>query len=74
MREKSLYALAFLATDTWYQEEWDDKAGKFVKIPQKNSQQYQALQTLSNFEKKNATRTSQYVSHCDVLKQFMALQ
>ena len=74
MREKSLYALAFLATDTWYQEEWDDKAGQFVKIPQKNSQQYQALQTLSNFEKKNATRTSQYVSHCDVLKQFMALQ
>ena len=70
-QEKTLFALAWLPMDSWFVEEWDDKAASYVKKPLARSHQYRALYRLANYEKQNATRTSEYVSHCDVLKQFI---
>ena len=73
-REKVLFAQAYLPMDAWYTEEWSDQKSDYVKVLQRSSHQYQALQALSAYERKNATRTSGYVSRCDVLKQFMKMQ
>ena len=66
-KEKVLFALAFLPIDPWRDVDyWNDRV-----TVNRNSQQYKALARLTDFERRNATRTSRYVSRCDVLKQFM---
>jgi hypothetical protein len=71
LKEKVLFALAYLPVDNWQSEEWDDEKATFVSVVYPTSHQYLALQALAAFEKENATRTSGYVSRCDVLKQFL---
>ena len=71
LRERSLYALAFMPIGgAWQVEEWDDRQSKFVMRPRTQSHQYRALSHLSDFAAQNPTQLSAYVSRCDVLKQF----
>ena len=71
MREKVLFAQAYLPRDHWFTEEWDDKKGDFVVVLQPESKQFKALKALADFERQHASQTSQYVSRCDVLKKFI---
>jgi hypothetical protein len=70
-KEKTLFAMAYLPEEPWYTMEWSDEKIDYVKVLHRDAAQYQALQTLARFEKDNATRTSRYVSRCDVLKEFI---
>ena len=70
-KEKTLFALAYLPDQPWYTTEWNDEKADYEKVLHRNGAQYQALLELARFEKNNATRTSEYVSHCDVLKEFI---
>ena len=70
LREKALFAKAFLPGDPWQEQVWNDQTYEFEWLLRPRSHQYRALTVLLDFEQKNATRTSGYVSRCDVLKQF----
>lgn len=70
LRERSLYALAFMPTGAWRQEEWDEQASDFVVRTYPYSRQYKALADLADFATAHASELSPYVSRCDVLKQF----
>lgn len=74
LKEKALFALAYVPTDAWYTNDWDDKTYEYVKHFHKQSRQYLALKELSGFAKQNAARVSPFVSRCDVLKQFVKVE
>ncbi len=69
-REKTFFAQAWLPIDSWYTEEWDEKALKYITVPQPRSRQFRALYTLVRYENEHPSLTSSYVSRCDVIKQF----
>lgn len=76
LKEKSLYALAFIRHgEPWYLTGWDDATQQFHDLSnlrtQPQSRQYKALSTLSTFYKANASRADSFVTKCDVLKRFM---
>lgn len=73
-KEKVLFARAFLPVDQWYRTEWNDKCLDYDLIPQPDSHQYKALHALLDFERQHSSQTSEYVSNCDVLKQFSKAQ
>lgn len=71
LKEKSLYALAYIPIGAWYDEVWNDKTNKYVTQYYKSSRQYKALEELADFEISNPQSSpSIYVTRCDVLKQF----
>ena len=70
-KEKMLFARAFLPIDSWYSEEWNNQRVDNDTILQRSSHQYKALQQLIDFTHKNNASTSEYVSRCDVLRQFI---
>ena len=67
LKQKSLYALAYIPLDEWQEYSWEK--GEFVT--KKDSRQYQALKELSDFRRDNLSKVSSYISKCDVLVQFM---
>ena len=67
LKEKSLYALAYIPLDEWQVYSWE--AGEFVA--KKDSRQYRALKELCDFRNQNLSKVSSYISKCDVLKEFM---
>ncbi len=69
-REKTFYAQAWLPNDPWYTEEWDEKTYEYVKVRHTNSRQFRAFYNLARYENEHPDLTSDYVSRCDVLKQF----
>jgi hypothetical protein len=74
LKEKALYALAYLPDQPWLTEEWNENSGQYEKRLHRSSRQYRALSELLAFKKRNATRISPYVSRCDVLKEFQKQQ
>lgn len=70
LQEKSLYAAAFVPTDLWCTSEWNDEVSDYVPVTHTQSQQYKALQRLSDFARRNTAQLSPYVSKCDVIKVF----
>ena len=66
LKEKSLYALAYIPLDEWQEYSWE--VGEYVT--KKDSRQYAALKELNNFKKQNLSQVSEYISKCDVLIQF----
>lgn len=74
LREKALFALCYGELyehdKLWFIKEWNDKTNEFDRKPRGNTPQYLAFKALANYEKQNATRTSQYVSRCDEYIQF----
>lgn len=77
LKEKSLYALAYIHRDPWYFEGWDEKNSVWYDydnpLIRPNSRQYMALKTLGNFAKANKGKLDNYVTKCDVLKRFMTI-
>ena len=67
LKQKSLYALAYIPLDEWQVYSWE--AGEFVT--RKDSRQYQALKELCDFRSQNLSKVSSYISKCDVLTEFM---
>ena len=63
-----------MPTDSWMERQWNSEKLDYDLKTCPDSRQYKALHELARFQKKNATRTSRYVSHCDVLKTFMTYQ
>ena len=79
LREKSLYALAFIRHgDPWFFSGWDDKTQKYYDLgdlrPLSHSRQYKAMASLAAFWKENAPRVDNFVSTCDILKRFCKIQ
>lgn len=76
MRQRSLYALAYMPMDPWCEEEmhWNGNDYTYTYVPLPNSEQYAALDELSAFAAKNRSRLAPYVTKCDVLKQFRKYQ
>lgn len=75
LKEKSLYALAFIRHGApWYFEGWDDATQQYYDInnikPQPQARQYKALAALAAFSTDNASRIDGFVSRCDVLRRF----
>ena len=75
LKEKSLYALAFIRHgEPWFFEGWDDATQQYYDIsnlkPLPQSRQYKALAALSSFCSANAGKTDLFVSRCDVLRRF----
>lgn len=75
LKEKSLYALAFIRHgEPWFFEGWDDATQQYYDIsnlkPLPQSRQYKALAALSSFCYANAGKTDLFVSRCDVLRRF----
>lgn len=75
LKEKSLYALAFIRHgEPWFLEGWDDATQQYYDIsnlkPLPQSRQYKALAALSSFCSANAGKTDLFVSRCDVLRRF----
>ena len=70
LQEKALYAAAFVPTDRWRTNEWNDDQMEYVPVTHPQSRQYKALQQLAYFARQNASRISSYVSKCDVIKVF----
>lgn len=68
LREKALYALAYIPMDIWNEEVWDAEQVDFVKRIRTDSRQYKALSTLNDFYREHPM--SSYASKCDVLKEF----
>lgn len=78
LKEKSLYALAFIRHgEPWFLEGWDDATQQYYDInnlkPLPKSRQYKALATLAAFSTGNASRLDGFVSRCDVLRRFRAV-
>lgn len=79
LKEKSLYALAFIRHgEPWFFEGWDDATQQYYDIsnlkPLPQSRQYKALAALAAFSAANASRMDGFVSRCDVLRRFRGLQ
>lgn len=75
LREKSLYALAFIRHgDMWYETGWDDEKTESYDLDnlktRPQSRQYKALAALSAFRRDNAARVDAFVSKCDMLRRF----
>lgn len=69
-REKVYFAQVWLPIDSWYTEEWNDKTISYDLVVQPRSRQYRALSTLVRLENEHAGQASDFVSRCDVIKQF----
>lgn len=71
MRLKSLYALAYIPVEPWCDEDYNWQTGATTYLPLRDNHQYKALNELDHFLSihKNIS-TPNYVSKCDVLKQF----
>lgn len=75
LKEKSLYALAFIRHgEPWFFEGWDDATQQYYDIsnlkPLPQSRQYKAFAALAAFSAANASRMDGFVSRCDVLRRF----
>lgn len=73
LKEKALYAAAFIPTDQWLTVEWNESAEDFLPVVHRQSQQYTALRRLVDFYAANTAELSPYVSNCDVIKEFRKL-
>ena len=77
LKEKALFALSYgelyEENQRWFINEWNNETYEYDRKTCANAPQYLAFAALANFEKQNATPTSQYVSRCDEFIQFRKL-
>ena len=77
LKEKALFALSYgelyEENQRWFMREWNNETYEYDRKTCANAPQYLAFAALANFEKQNATPTSQYVSRCDEFIQFRKL-
>ena len=60
--------MGYIPTDLWYDEEWDETEFKYYKKVRPQSKQYRDLSKLLSLYESHPM--SDYVSKCDVLKEF----
>ena len=74
LKQKSLYALAFIPQDSWYEKGWDGTIGVYHDLSNPSvhpaSRQYRAMMRLAEFAHDNAERIAPYISRCEELKAF----
>ena len=74
LKEKALFALSYgelyQEEQRWFTKEWNNDTYEYDYKPSPSTLQFHAFAALANFEKQNATHTSQYVSRCDEFIQF----
>lgn len=71
-RMHSLYAVAYLPTDEWahIDTQWNNGQATYIYTPNRTSYKYTALDALDRFAAANSKRVDNYITRCDVLKQF----
>ena len=73
----SLYALAYIPTSPWAESdtEYDDE-GEYTRYanPDPMSEQYSQLEILNRYYESHKETSPDYISHCDVLRQFRKLK
>ncbi len=71
LRTQSLFGLSFIAYDgPWLERNMNWATGKETLIPHPETHQYQALAELSEFARQNASKMPEYVTKCDLIRQF----
>ena len=70
MKEKALYGLAYVSLDPWGESEWDYSANEWRYKINPQASQYKVLKDLVILERNNPGKTAEFVSNCDVVKQF----
>lgn len=72
-QEQVLFGLTYspLSNSPWFTMTYNSERSDYDFVPHPDSQQYQRLAALAAFERKNAGRTSQYVSRCDNYATFL---
>lgn len=73
LKEKALFGLCYgelQPYSLWYENIWNNQTYEYDRKTNPQAAQYRAFATLVDFEKKNASGTSQYVSRCDEYIQF----
>ena len=71
LRVKSLYGQSFIAYDgPWADSEMNWSTGVAKLTPHPERRQYQALTELSEFARRNASRLPEYITKCELIKQF----
>ena len=76
LKERSLFALSYgyLYFSEWQLQPWysdNPDAPSYQRLKNPQSRQYLAFAALADYEQKNATRTSDYVSRCDEYQVFL---
>lgn len=70
LKEKCLYALAFIPQgEGWFSFEYDENYN-VRKVLNRTNEQFLALQELSKFVGENMSNVSSFVSRCDVIQDF----
>lgn len=74
LKQKALYAAAFVRDDPWRLVGWDDATQTWYDadnlVARPHSRQYRAMTRLLAFAEANASRVDDYVSRCDELRLF----
>ena len=71
LRVKSLYGQSFIAYDgPWADSEMNWSTGVAKLTPHPERRQYQALTELSEFARRNASHLPEYITKCELIKQF----
>lgn len=73
MKQQSLYALAYIPTESYMSEVYDPVTYD-LKVVYNKSRQYFALRELDDFAAANSGKISGYVSKCDVLRKFREIR
>ena len=73
LKEKVLFgrAYVYMNPSPWYTETWNNETYEYDRHPDPDSDSYKAYAVLAEFEKKNADKTSAYVSRCDEFDLFL---
>jgi len=73
LKEKVLFgrAYVYMNPSPWYTETWNNETYEYDRHPDPDSDSYKAYAALAEFEKKNADKTSAYVSRCDEFDLFL---
>ena len=73
LKEKCLYALAYIPYEPhWFDTDYDKNGNTVYKL-NRNSEKFMALQELNNFYLQHSGHASPFLSRCDVLKDFQML-
>ena len=73
LKEKVLFARTYeyMNPCPWYTQTWNNETFEYDRHPNPSSDSYKAYAILAEFEKKNADKTSGYVSRCDEYDLFL---
>lgn len=72
-RERALFALSYhyLNDQPWFEEQWSEQRSEFVTVARPAWAQYKALAALADAERQQGNQPADYVSRCDVYRQFL---